>query len=91
MAAVAHTSGVNNLCHNFHPLSYVYCLDDKMFPLELQKALVAASGVAHVDEHHISSGHSPFLSQPEKVVEIIQEMVATDEKSRENDQEQTLK
>lgn len=50
------------------PSTYVVCEHDRAIPLQAQEAIVERSGVAVV---RLSSGHSPFLSCPSKVAELL--------------------
>ena len=40
-----------------------------MIPLAVQKSFVAMAGIEHLAP--LSSGHSPFLSMPEKLAEVL--------------------
>lgn len=62
------------------PTSYVVCEDDRACLTEWQMAMLAnveKQGV-HIDTHHLNTSHSPFLSQPEKLVEIIRRVAGED-------------
>ncbi|MCJ1362788.1 hypothetical protein MMC16_001894 [Acarospora aff. strigata] len=51
------------------PSTYLFCEKDNAVPLEVQKALVEKAGGFQTET--CSAGHSPFLSQPEVVVDVI--------------------
>lgn len=55
------------------PVSYLACSEDKTMPFIQQQAMITAAraegGTVHVTV--VASGHSPFLSMPDKVVEWI--------------------
>lgn len=59
------------------PISYLACSEDKTMPFIQQQAMIKAAqtegGIVHVTQ--VASGHSPFLSMPEKVVEWIEKAV----------------
>ncbi len=52
------------------PVSYLFCESDQALPLGLQKMMVENCGV-DVQEFTCSSGHSPFLSQPDVFVDCV--------------------
>ena len=52
------------------PTTYLLCTNDQQLPYERQKELVGSSGV-EIATVTCDSGHSPFLSQPKLVVEVI--------------------
>jgi hypothetical protein len=58
------------------PSKYLICEADKALPPAAQEHVVARSAGAIVAER-CSAGHSPFLSQPDVVVKLVQE-IATD-------------
>jgi pimeloyl-ACP methyl ester carboxylesterase len=55
--------------HGFNCL-YVVCEKDRAIPRELQEEFAAQFGKGR--SWYIDSSHSPFLSKPEKVVEVIE-------------------
>lgn len=57
------------------PVSYLYCENDQALPLSLQEAMVKQSGVK-VQELRCTAGHSPFLSQPDTFVEMVEEALS---------------
>jgi homoserine acetyltransferase len=52
------------------PTTYLLSTNDQKLPYERQKELVEAAGV-EITSVTCDEGHSPFLSQPKLVVEII--------------------
>lgn len=75
-AVVAHT--MRNAPWMDLPTVYVQCVQDRALVFELQKILVdeavAAAKVADkevIERVTLDSGHCPFLSQPNKVLDII--------------------
>lgn len=54
------------------PFTYVTCTKDKATPLELQKTMIDRVKRDDWIIEQCESGHSPFLSQPDKIVSLIQ-------------------
>jgi hypothetical protein len=55
------------------PVTYLLCENDAGLPLEVQRMMcgrIEALGV-NVDYENCEAGHSPFLSMPNKLGEII--------------------
>lgn len=57
------------------PVVYLFCNDDQALPVQVQEMMVnrieqAEAGLV-VGREYCTSGHSPFLSVPEKVVENV--------------------
>lgn len=51
------------------PRHYIECLQDRGLPLAVQRDMQAAVPGAKV--HQLATGHSPFLSAPEEVAEVL--------------------
>lgn len=49
--------------------TYVFCENDIALPTEYQAYFVGVGG--YTDVIRVQSGHSPFLTIPEKMIEII--------------------
>lgn len=47
---------------------YLFCDDDQALPLSIQEGMATALGPETI-RFHCKTSHSPFLSQPDKVVE----------------------
>jgi len=58
-----------------HPVYYLFCEKDEALPLELQKMMVANSGL-DIKTETCSAGHSPFLSQPKTVLHLVEKIAA---------------
>lgn len=56
------------------PKSYIICDDDRAVPASLQARM--ASAMPSSDVKHLSSGHSPFLSMPRQLADLILELSA---------------
>ena len=53
--------------------SYIHCKKDTALGFDLQKRFVAASGIQRVVT--LDTDHSPFLSMPKKLAEIVVEQI----------------
>ena len=51
------------------PATYLMCENDKCVPVSAQEGYVA--GVPGMRSERCGAGHSPMLSQPERMVEVI--------------------
>ena len=66
-----------------HPVSYIYCTEDQAIPLAKQHSMVAESGIeSEVATFEVDSSHSPFLSKPQEIVDIIKKVTEQIESSR---------
>ncbi|KAE8333383.1 Alpha/beta hydrolase fold-1 [Aspergillus sergii] len=54
------------------PCSYLICERDNALPLSAQEAIVNLAG--KLKTFHCDSSHCPFLSMPERVVEVLESM-----------------
>ncbi|PVH72729.1 alpha/beta-hydrolase [Cadophora sp. DSE1049] len=68
-AAASYTT-LTNAGYEYVPCTYLFCKNDQGLLIEYQRAMVEDVGVK-MKEISCGSGHSPFLSMPEKVVETI--------------------
>ncbi|KAL4916375.1 Alpha/beta hydrolase fold-1 [Aspergillus aurantiobrunneus] len=55
------------------PAAFIYCDDDRAFPIERQQHVVRTTGIQRTTSLHTS--HSPFLSNPEGVVSFIRALL----------------
>jgi pimeloyl-ACP methyl ester carboxylesterase len=51
------------------PRVYIECTEDRALPIEAQRAMASASPCRSV--HSLATGHSPFLSMPERLADIL--------------------
>ena len=58
------------------PSTYILCQDDMAMPVKLQKKMVER-GRSHVKSVSLKASHSPFLSQPDAVCNIIRRATTT--------------
>jgi pimeloyl-ACP methyl ester carboxylesterase len=56
------------------PKSYVVCSKDQTIPPEAQRQMAARAGAT---VHELDTSHSPFLSRPDLVAELIRDTVRT--------------
>lgn len=63
--------------YNEVPVSYLLCEQDNAIPLVAQQAMVNIGGQG-VTTHVCSASHSPMLSMPEKVVDVIRTAAGED-------------
>ncbi|KAJ4358663.1 uncharacterized protein N0V89_003247 [Didymosphaeria variabile] len=74
----AHTQAtpITHAAYLYHPVTYLFCEKDEALPLEVQEQMVEkvrALGVKVVEER-CAAGHSPYLSMPETVLDVIERM-----------------
>lgn len=55
-------------------IAFIRCTADQALPLFLQNMFMENSGVEWI-VREIESSHSPYISQPQKVVEVLNELV----------------
>ncbi|KAF3013688.1 hypothetical protein E8E14_001102 [Neopestalotiopsis sp. 37M] len=83
--AVTQITPITHLAYLYHPVHYLYCTNDQALPYEVQQMMVQnvcqRYGVSFA-EHHLNASHSPFLSMPERILEVVQQ-IAEDDKRRE--------
>ncbi len=72
---VSHYAPLTYEAYKFHPVTYLFCEQDQMLPLFVQKLMVAGSGIEFNSESCTAS-HSPFLSQPTVVLRVVRDMIA---------------
>ncbi|ORY71833.1 Alpha/Beta hydrolase protein [Pseudomassariella vexata] len=61
-----------------HPLSYFFCQQDRALPIEIQRAMIKTLRQKHgleIDTETLDSSHSPYLSQPETVADLLVELL----------------
>ena len=73
--SVAQMTPVTYLAYKYHPVTYLYCENDEALPLQIQKMMVNGAEVEFQTET-CTAGHSPFLSQPETVLNLIKRSAA---------------
>ncbi|KAH8594378.1 alpha beta-hydrolase [Bisporella sp. PMI_857] len=73
--AIAQQTPLTYTAYQHYPSTYLFCTGDEALPIEVQQMMVERSG-AKFDTESCTAGHSPFLSQPEVVLEIIKKISA---------------
>lgn len=81
--ASTQTTPITHLAYLHHPVSYLYCTEDQALPYVVQQMMVRnvckQYGVSFA-EHHLNASHSPFLSMPERVLEVVQQIAEDDQR-----------
>lgn len=72
----AFKSHLTYLAYEHHPVTYLFCANDQAIPLALQRQMVNSCSV-HFKTASCNSGHSPFLSQPQTVLDVVREMLSS--------------
>jgi hypothetical protein len=55
------------------PAAYIFCTEDRAFPLAGQQNVVQTTGIQRTTS--LRASHSPFLSDPNGVVDFIRELL----------------
>jgi pimeloyl-ACP methyl ester carboxylesterase len=64
---------VTYAAYQHYPVTYMYCEADQTLPLKLQQMMVKTADIDLTIET-CTAGHSPFLSQPESVLKVVQKI-----------------
>lgn len=73
----AHRTKLTRVTYDHLPTGYIICENDRKGAVVVQKLMVKnlrEAGVT-VREYTLSASHSPYLSQPEKVVDVISDFI----------------
>jgi pimeloyl-ACP methyl ester carboxylesterase len=64
------------LAYKYCTVTYLVCEDDQTLPVEMQRMMVEKVRKTNVKvmEESCGAGHSPFLSHPDTVVNVIERM-----------------
>ena len=62
---------LTNAGYEHVPCTYLFCENDQGLLIEYQKAIIEAVNLK-MKKISCGSGHSPFMSMPENVVEVIE-------------------
>ena len=74
LTALTHTA------YLYHPVTYLFCENDQAIPQALQEKMVGTvEDIYHIkiNKEHCSAGHSPFLSQPKTLLDLVDKIVAS--------------
>lgn len=70
-------TAITNLAYAHHPVTYLFCREDHALPFQVQQMMVENAekntGIT-VAKEYCDASHSPFLSMPEKVLEVVDKM-----------------
>lgn len=77
---IAQETVITYAAYKHYPVTYLYCTDDQASPLEYQEMMVKGTGL-QFDTESCNAGHSPFLSQPETILDIIKKMTVWEARS----------
>lgn len=69
--ASAQTTALTNEAYLYVSTVYLFCENDQALPIFIQEGFVKDAGVG-IGVERCESGHSPFLSMPERVVEVVE-------------------
>jgi hypothetical protein len=79
--AVAQLTPIDNLGYKYVSTTYLLCENDQGLPVQVQRDMVKAveedSFGGKIELLSCESGHSPFLSMPDRVVEVLEGFVPT--------------
>lgn len=77
--AVAQLTPLTHTAYLYHPVTYLFCEDDQGLPLFLQQEMVKkveeSTGIT-IKKQTCNAGHSPFLSQPETLLQLVKKIVS---------------
>ncbi|KAL1970746.1 hypothetical protein VTN77DRAFT_2580 [Rasamsonia byssochlamydoides] len=76
--AIAQLTPIIQASYLYHPVTYLFCENDEALPLAVQQMMVQKAeekGVT-IRKETCTAGHSPFLSQPETVLNVAKKVVA---------------
>jgi len=71
--SIAQLTPLTYVAYRHHPVYYLFCENDEALPLELQRMMVVGTGLDFKTET-CTAGHSPFLSQPETVLNFVRKL-----------------
>ncbi|KAF2496335.1 alpha/beta-hydrolase [Lophium mytilinum] len=76
--AIAQLTRITQVSYMAHPSTYLFCENDQALPIQIQEMMVGkVEGTGAIfQKEKCSSGHSPFLSQPEVIVKIVQKLAS---------------
>jgi hypothetical protein len=81
--AVTQFTAITQAAYLHHPITYLYCESDAALPFEVQKIMVQMrsqeTGI-DIRTETCTASHSPFLSQPERVLEVAQKVLESSAK-----------
>ena len=72
--AAAQPTPLTYAAYRYIPSTYLLTENDQPLPVQAQEGMIAQAEAAYgiqIKKELCTSGHSPFLSQPERVAEVI--------------------
>jgi hypothetical protein len=76
--AIAQMTPITYAAYLYRPTTYLLCENDQGLPLEVQKMMVSQAcqeGNIVIDTESCTAGHSPFLSQPQTVFQLVERIL----------------
>ncbi|KAK9781027.1 putative AB hydrolase-1 domain-containing protein [Seiridium cardinale] len=75
---ITHFTALTHLAYLYHPVTYLYCTEDKALPFVVQRMIVDNGSRQYgvkFGEENCGASHSRFLSMPDKVLEVVQHVI----------------
>lgn len=72
------TTPITQAAYMYHPVTYLFCENDRALPIEVQKGMVdkiRGLGV-NIETETCEASHSPFLSMPERVLQVVEGIIS---------------
>ena len=80
--AIAQLTPITNASYLDHPVTYLFCEGDQALPISLQQKMVQtvedSTGVS-IHKETCDAGHSPFLSQPQTIIDLVMRTLEDDD------------
>jgi hypothetical protein len=77
--AVTQTTPLTNAAYLHHPITYLFCEQDHGLLLFLQQGMVKtieeSTGIS-IEKATCDASHSPFLSQPKTLLDLVDSIIA---------------
>ena len=76
--AIAQLTSLTYAAYRYIPTTYLVTEIDVPLPIQAQEGMIAQAEASYgiqIKKETCKAGHSPYLSQPEKVVEVIEGLV----------------
>ena len=82
------TTAITHAAYRYHPSTYLFCENDCALPVEVQRMMVQQVNAELMDQtgtlgelvsgvatESCTAGHSPFLSQPNTVLKLVERIL----------------
>lgn len=76
--AIAQMTPITHAAYLHHPTTYLFCENDEALPIEVQKMMVdrvRQKEKINIDVDICTAGHSPFLSQPRAILQLVERVL----------------